>query len=189
VHWAYGPPSSAHSNVAPSSETNVKLALGLWVAACGACTMSVAGAVVSGGPIVHRYVAAVGSAAPSSSVATTSNSWRPTARPVYCAGEVQASGTPSSVHMKVELSSVEKKPKLALVSVVGSSGPPEITVSGAVPSITVHVQLAGVRSTLPSTSSAATSNVCVPSEIDGKSSSMSGNIAGDRHSPSSTPSR
>src|ERR687896_1969229 len=115
MHWTNGPPSSAHSNVAlPSSEENVKLALVSWVAACGACTMSVAGAVVSGGPIVHRYVAAVGSAAPSSSVATTSNSCTPTARPVYCAGEVHASDAPpSSEHMKVEFASVEKKPKLA----------------------------------------------------------------------------
>ena len=168
----------------------MKLALVLWVAASGTCTSVVTGAIVSGGPIVHWKVAGVGSAAPSSSVAATEKSWTPSASPVYCAGEVQASGVPpSSEHRKVEFSSVEKKPKLALVSVVGSSGVPEITVSGAEPSITVHVQLAGVASTLPSTSSAATSNVCVPRPIDGKPSSMSGNIAGDRHSPSSTPSR
>jgi hypothetical protein len=168
----------------------VKLALWLWVAAGGACTRVVTGAIVSGGPIVHCQVAGVGSGVPCSSVATTSKLWTPSARPVYCAGEVQASGVPpSSEHRKVEFSSVEKKPKLALVSVVGSSGPLVISVCGAVPSITVHVQLAGVRSTLPSMSSAATSNVCVPREIDGKPSSVSGNIAGDRHSPSSTPSR
>ena len=190
MHWTYGPPSSAHSNLAPSSDVNVKLALVLWVSASGACTSRVTGAVVSGGPIVHRKVAGVGSGVPSSSVATTEKSWTPTARPVYCAGEVQASGAAlSSEHRKVDGSSVEKKPKLAVVSVVGSSGVPEITVSGAAPSTTVHVQLAGVGSTLPSTSSAATSNVCVPRPIDGKPSSRSGNIAGDRHSPSSTPSR
>jgi hypothetical protein len=70
----------------------------------------------------------------------------------------------SSLHSKVELASVELKPKDAVVSVVVSDGFAPITVSGAVvsPGLTVQVKLAGLGSLLPAASTARTSKVCGP---------------------------
>src|SRR5918999_4644416 len=69
---------------------------------------------------------------------------------------------PSSEHSKVEPSSLDENAKLALVDCVKAGGAALIVVCGAVVSLTVQIQTAGLASTLPDPSTARTSNVCRP---------------------------
>ena len=73
---------------------------------------------------------------------------------------------PSSLHSKLATpvpASVPLKPKLAELELVGSYGLLSIVVSGAAVSI-VHVNEAGVGSTLPAPSIARTWKVWLPSD-------------------------
>ena len=74
-------PSSEQAKVAPSSfEVNEKLALATLVEPGGADVIEVSGGVVS---TVHSNAAALGSALPAGSVATTAKECGPSSRPVY----------------------------------------------------------------------------------------------------------
>src|SRR5918999_1294598 len=100
------------------------------------------------------------------SVARTRNVCGPTPSSVYSTGVVHgAKGSLSSAHSKVCASgSLAVKLKPASTSVVCASGPLRIVVTGAVRSAcTVHIQLAGVSSTLPAASVARAASVCAPS--------------------------
>ena len=101
---------------------------------------------------------------PCASVARTRNVCGPSST-VYSAGEAHGTNAcVSSEHSKVAVESFETKWKLASSRVVSASGPFRIVVVGAVRSAaTVHVQLAGVSSTLPAPSVARALNVCGPS--------------------------
>jgi hypothetical protein len=103
-------------------------------------------------------------------MARTRNSWVPSVRLLYSTGELHsANGSTSSEHSNVEPGSLERKLKLASRSVVLGSGADSMVVVGAVRSpLTVHVQLAGVGSMFPETSTARTSSVCWPSVRSGK---------------------
>jgi hypothetical protein len=60
---------------------------------------------------------------------------------VYVTGVVQGTETPSRAQLNVESGSLDEKVKVALVSVVTSSGPESMVVSGAVMSAAVTVQV------------------------------------------------
>ena len=62
----------------------------------------------------------------------------------------------------MEPGSPAEKDRLAAVSLVTAGGPESMVVSGGIVS-TVHVERAGVRSTLPAGSVARTPKLCVPS--------------------------
>ena len=153
-------PSSAHSNVTfASPETNSKPAAVLTVVAGGPAVMIEPGGVVS---TAHVWTAGVASVLPARSVARTRSSCDPTARPVYCLGELQAlKAAPSSEHSNVEPASSELKPKLAVVLELAAPGFAPIVVCGALTSYS-QVWLAGVASTLPAPSIARTDSVCSP---------------------------
>src|SRR5687768_429889 len=111
---------------------------------------------------------------------------------------------PSSRQRKVEPVSLDEKSKVASVLVVKAPGPEPIAVSGGEPSVTVHVMLAGVGSMLPSTSTAWTRKVWVPTvsshaspaaldtvpggQSGGTNSTGSGTMNGERHSVKASPS-
>ena len=133
------------------------------VSAGGPESIVVSGGSLSGGAtMVHMYAAGIGSTWPTESVARTSNTCWPTARPVYWRGEVHGTQPPlSSWHSNVAASLAENS-KIALVASVELSGPESTVVSGGVSSTIVQAWLAGVGSTLPASSTARTSNVCSP---------------------------
>ena len=63
----------------------------------------------------------------------------PTARPVYCFGDVHAAkAAPSSAHSNVEPDSFEENERIALVFWVEAGGPESIAVSGGVRSTIVQ---------------------------------------------------
>ena len=135
AHAVQAPPSRRHSNVEPGSvEEKPKLAAVSVVGDDGAEEIGVFGAVVSAGTVtVQLAVAAELSVLPAASVARTAKAWSPTATSEYALGLVHATqAPPSRRHSNVEPDSVEEKPKLAAVSVVGDDGAEEIAVSGAV---------------------------------------------------------
>ena len=68
----------------------------------------------------------------------------------------------SSEHSYVEPSSLDENAKLALVFCVVAGGAALMVVSGAVVSMIVQTQAAGLGSTLPDPSTARTSSVCRP---------------------------
>ena len=196
--YAYAPSSSEQRKSAPvgSVEVNVNVADVAVVEASGCDTIVVFGASWSGSRTSHVQVAASASTFPARSVATTEKVCVPTPTPSirYGAGSVGSAGlqsgssAPSSLHVNVA-ASFAWNVNSANVSSVSAGGPASMIVCGATPSsVTVHVQVAGVRSMLPMRSSACTSKVCVPGVISGKPISTSGKTAGERHSPSSTPS-
>ena len=105
------------------------------------------------------------SALPARSIALT---WKtcgpPASGPAIVCGDVHAANSaPSSEHSNwftasPEISSNPSKVNVALVSVVSSSGPVRTSVSGGDMSTTVQFRVAGVGSTLPASSMAATSS-------------------------------
>src|SRR5262245_23567353 len=143
--------------------------------------------------MTHEWVAGVGSGLPAASIARTRNSWALAKRPAYECGASQApNAEPSSEHSKVDPASVDEKVKVAFTSTVVGWGAESIVVSGGVVSAgageTVHVNDAGVGSTLPARSSARTSNVCGPSLRPAydrgltHDSNASGSVLSSRHS-------
>src|ERR687892_235318 len=98
------------------------------------------------------------------SIARTRNVWLPSSTEYSAGDEHSEKGSVSSEHWNVEPASFETKVKLASSSVVSACGPSRIVATGAVRSAsTVHVQVAGVGSTLPAASVARASSVCAPS--------------------------
>src|ERR687895_563982 len=128
-------------------------------------------------PTYHVNFAGDGSSLPVMSVALTWNSRAPVGMPVYVLGDVHGSQSPFgpsqppvgpsfSLQSKVAVASSLENVNVACVRTVIGSGPESMVVSGGVTSTSgcaiVHVRTAGVGSTLPLRSIAATSNVCVP---------------------------
>ena len=155
--------SSEHSKLEPCSlPEKLNVALVLRVVAGGAPEpIVVSGAAVS---MVQLWVAGDWSVLPAASVARTRNTWSPAERPVYCLGEVHGKYAPLSIEQaNVEPASSAVKSKVALTLLVVAAGAPApIVVCGGVPSLTRQLNLAGVGSTLPSASTARTSNVWSP---------------------------
>ena len=156
-------PSSEHSNVEPCSlPEKLNVAFVLWVVAAGAPEpIVVFGAAVS---MLQEWVAGDWSVLPAASVARTRNTCGPAARPVYVLGDVQGKYGPSSIEQaNVEPASLAVKLNVALTLLVVAAGAPApIVVCGAVVSVTVQANVAGVGSMLPSASTARTANVCGP---------------------------
>ena len=102
--------------------------------------------------IVQAKLAGLASRLPAWSLARTSKVWLPSARPLYCFGEVQAARHPASSRHSNEATpeplSLPEKPKEAALRPERSAGWAVIWVSGAVVSI-VQVKLAGLASRLP----------------------------------------
>src|SRR5688572_7654923 len=99
MHCVSGAPSSAHLNVVPSSlATKRKVAIVLDVGFVGAMVIVVTGSSVSAGPWMFQpYSAGPRSTWPDGLTARTARRWKPTARPEYAAGDVQAvKAAPSS---------------------------------------------------------------------------------------------
>jgi hypothetical protein len=167
VHTANGPASSEHWNVEPASlDENVNDALVEIVVEGGPESMLVLGGVVSGGRMVHAWLAGVVSVFPDRSVARTANVWLPAIRPAYEAGDAHALyPTPSSEQANVAPDSLAENVNVAVVAVVLAGGPEPIVVSGAVVSGGTIVQacIAGVGSTPPAAPIARTLKVCAPS--------------------------
>ena len=155
--------SSAHLKVAPApalGEWNVKVAVVACTEPVGPLSITVSGVDVS---IVHVYVAGVASTLPAGSVARTENVCEPSVSAVSRSGVVHAVHAPvSTMHSNVEPSSVAVKSNSTFTELSTVGGFLVIVVSGGVRS-TVHDAVAGVRSTLPARSVAATENVCAPS--------------------------
>ena len=128
-----------------------------WSSHASATAVAVAGDGQENGPLtVQVWVAGEGSVFPAGSVARTRRVWVPSVSPVYWRGEVQkVNADPSREHSNVAPVSSAVKVKVAVVSVVGSSGPVATVVWGAVVS-TVQVYVAGVRSVFPAGSVART---------------------------------
>ena len=116
--------SSAHSNDAPGSLENLKVAVVNGVGSAGPSVIVVSGAVVSGGStICHMCCAGVSSTMPAGLFARTLKTWLPTPRPVRSTAEVQVSkGAVSSAHSKVAPGMGDENSKCAVVSVVDASG-------------------------------------------------------------------
>jgi hypothetical protein len=153
------PLSKEHSNVAPASEVNEKLAPAELVVAAGPLVSVVSGAVES---IVQAKEAGVASVLPAASLARTEKLCSPSARPAYSFGLVQASYAPaSSAHSKLAPGS-ELKLKAAVGLLAGLAGCASIVVSGALESI-VQAKLAEVGSVFPAASRARTEKLCEPS--------------------------
>ena len=137
----------------------------------GPPVIEVVGAVVSG-TTVQVQVAGVGSALPTSSVATTDSVCTtagpaPTSGTSTDSGDVHGSaGAPSSEQANVEPGSVAVNEIVAEVLVVVGAGPDTTVVSGGVTSTasTVHVATAGVGSDRPLVSVARTSRRWRPIE-------------------------
>src|SRR5918999_5627793 len=126
---------------------------------------------------------------PSGSTARTWNTWAPPpSGPGIVCGVVQGANSPSSsAHSNwvTEVPSSSSKPSnvnVALVSVVSSSGPSVISVSGPDMSTTVQCRVAPTGSMLPASSIAWTTSVCGPAV---KTSISSGVSQPPRSSPSS----
>ena len=115
-----------------------------------------AGAGAGGGAsIVQRQSAGVASTLPAASVARTSKTCSPGARPLYAAGELHAAHVaPSRRQANVAPDSLAENANDALVACVGVAGPVAIVVSGGVVSAgagaaTVNACVAGVGSAAP----------------------------------------
>ena len=102
----------------------------------GPSRISVSGAVVSGGSSTdHVCTAGVSSTRPAGLLARTRKTWSPTPTPMSSSGDSQVSNAPaSSAHSKVAPAVGEENSSVAVVSVVGVSGPSSMFVSGGVPS-------------------------------------------------------
>src|SRR5919206_85670 len=95
--------------------------------------MAIVGRVVS---TLHVNEAGVASVLPAASVARTWKVCEPSARPVYCLGEVQAVKPPaSSWHWKLTPPSGELKVKLAVLLLLLAAGFESMAVSGAAVSL------------------------------------------------------
>ena len=161
------PSSSLHSKLATPVPASVPLkvndaelvALGF----DGLLSIVVSGTAVS---IVQVNDAGVGSTLPAPSIARTWKEWLPSERPAYSFGLVHAAKpASSSLHSKLATpvpASVPLKLNDAEPELVGSPGLASIVVAGEDVSI-VHVNDAGVGSTLPTPSIARTWNVWLPS--------------------------
>jgi hypothetical protein len=159
VQVSKAPLSREHSNVAPASELNEKLAPAELVVTAGPLVSVVSGAVES---IVQAKEAGVASMFPAASLARTEKLCSPSARPAYSFGLVQASYAPaSSAHSKLAPAS-ELNPNAAVALFAGLLGCESIVVSGALESI-VQTKLTGVGSLFPAASRARTEKLCEPS--------------------------
>jgi methylmalonyl-CoA mutase cobalamin-binding subunit len=130
--------SSLHSKLELLSlEEKSKLAVVDAVAPEGPATIDVLGGVVSpSARTVQLRLAGEASVLPAASVALTEKVCEPIVSELYSLGELQLlQGPESSLHSKLELLSLEAKPKLALVEVVAAAGPERIVVLGAVTSL------------------------------------------------------
>ncbi len=82
---------------------------------------------------VQVRLAGVESVLPEASVALTEKVWEPSAKPVYCCGEVQLlKAVLSRRHSKVEFASLEENSKVAEVLFTVAEGPEVMVVSGGV---------------------------------------------------------
>src|SRR5918992_4909806 len=144
-------------------------------------------------PMVHVNFAGDGSMLPVMSIARTSNVRIPVGMFSYVRGEVHGSQPSfgagrSSLHSNTAIGSSLENAKVALVRTVIGSGREVISVSGGVTSTggtsIVHVRTAGVGSTLPLRSTAATSNVCVP----GRRSEYTSGVVQGANAPAAAPS-
>src|SRR5918999_2340204 len=124
-------------------------------------------------PTFHENFAGDGSMLPVRSIARTWKVRMPTGMPLYDCGDVHGSQSlncsgRSSAHSNLAVESSLENANVASVRTVFGSGAESIVVSGGVTSacgwLIVHVRAAGVGSTLPFRSIAATSNVCTPGE-------------------------
>jgi hypothetical protein len=156
----YGPPSSAHSNVAAASLVNAKTADWTTVGPLGPDVIVVSGGVAS---TVHVLAAGDGSTLPAWSIPCTANVRVASLSPVKLCGELQAlNGAPLSEHANVAAASLVNS-KVATVADVSPEGPAVSVVSGGVKS-TVQVWLAGVGSGPAAALTARTASVWVPSD-------------------------
>src|SRR5687767_11494800 len=134
MHGPNGSASIRHWKVVPSSlATKRNVAIVLHVGFSGAIVIVVTGMSLSAGRWMFQpCTAGPRSTWPFGSTARTARLCQPTARPEYCAGEVQVSnGAPSSAHWKVAPAMSETKLNDASVDVVLSAGPCVMNVSGA----------------------------------------------------------
>src|SRR5918999_5366491 len=171
----YGPPSSEHSHVVPSSlASNLKFATVLAVCGWfGPDRIVVTGGIVSGGCLtVQLALAGVGSTKPCVSTPRTENVCQPTASPVSWTGEVHVEYAALSSEHSWAMPVVLLKLMVAVVLKVSLAGAAVIVVSGGV--TTVHCQTAGVGSKRPSLSSARTRSRCVPGPTGSSRTCVSG---------------
>ncbi len=126
-----------HSKPEPASvEEKEKLADVELIVPDGPAVIDVSGAAVS---TVKLRVASEASVLPAASLALTEKVCEPSESPVSSFGDEQAAQAPaSSLHSKLDPSSVEEKEKLAELDAVTPDGPPEISVSGAAVSTTAR---------------------------------------------------
>ena len=166
-----GAPSRLQAKVAPVGSDEVNEIEPLFVVSVlpstGSAPMVVSGGVVSPGgtATVQVLLAGDGSVLDDASIARTENAWLALLlRPVYDTGEEHvAKAAVSSLHSKVELlPSLELNVNEALLvaTVLPSTGPLRIVVSGGVVSttLTVHVLVAAEPSMFPAGSMALTAN-------------------------------
>src|SRR5918992_1266514 len=174
--------SSEHSNLTSgmfAPKTNVAVVSS--VTSCGPESMNVSGSRST----VHPWTAGDWSGMPTGWTARTANVCSPSATLLSVVGDSQASnGAESSEHSKVALNWSAEKVKSAVASVVGSSGPESIVVSGSSVSAgtsTVHSKTAGGSSTRRKRFVDCTSKVWAPT-------GTSGSVTGDWQAANSAPS-